>query len=170
MLPGTRNWQPLAKEPFAALQRGLVAAPQWVIDGNYASSMPIRLEAADTVIFLDLPARACLWGIAQRRLRHRGGQHGAIGVVVLRSRRAARRFLAAVVHEQQRTLTRLARLEKVTDPNRRSQLRLRNVVDQAASGRAQTRPFGTADGSWLMIIQGTPIRSICALASSGSGR
>jgi hypothetical protein len=24
-------------------------------------------------------------------------------------------------------------------------------------------PFGTADGSWLMIIQGTPIRSICAL-------
>jgi hypothetical protein len=35
--------------------------------------------------------------------------------------------------------------------------------------RAQP-PFGTADGSWLTIIQGTPIRSICALASSGSGR
>lgn len=55
-----RNWQPLASEPFAALQRELVAAPQWVIDGNYASSMPIRLEAADTVIFLDLPARTSL--------------------------------------------------------------------------------------------------------------
>lgn len=33
------------------------------------SSLPIRLEAADTVIFLDLPAWACLWGIIQRRLR-----------------------------------------------------------------------------------------------------
>jgi hypothetical protein len=38
------------------------------------------LAVADTVIFLDLPARACLWGIAQRRLRYGGGQHQAIGV------------------------------------------------------------------------------------------
>jgi hypothetical protein len=35
---------------------------------------------ADTVIFLDLPARTCLWGIAQRRLHHGKGQHDAIGV------------------------------------------------------------------------------------------
>ncbi len=96
------------------------------------SSLPIRLEAADTVIFLDLPAWSCLRGIAQRRLRHGGGQQDAIGVynritwnfiryiigyrekmaprvrgltaeyageaevVVLSSRRAARRYLASV--------------------------------------------------------------------------
>jgi adenylate kinase family enzyme len=58
----------------------MVAAPRWIIDGNYASTLPIRLEAADTVIFLDLPGWACLWGILQRRLRHGGGQHQAIGV------------------------------------------------------------------------------------------
>ena len=75
-----RDWKPLDKEQFAALQRDLVAAPRWIIDGNYASSLPIRLQAADTVIFLDLPAWACLWGIIQRRLRHGGGQHDAIGV------------------------------------------------------------------------------------------
>jgi adenylate kinase family enzyme len=75
-----RDWKPLDKEQFAALQRDLVAKPRWIIDGNYASSLPIRLEAADTVIFLDLPAWICLWGIIQRRLQHGGGQHDAIGV------------------------------------------------------------------------------------------
>jgi adenylate kinase family enzyme len=75
-----KNWKPVDQEAFAALPRGLVAAPRWIIDGNYASTLPIRLEAADTVIFLDLPGWACLWGIAQRRLRHGGGQHQAIGV------------------------------------------------------------------------------------------
>ena len=131
-----KDWNPLPKDQFAALQRELVSAPRWVIDGNYASSLPIRLAAADTVIFLDLPARTCLWGIAQRRLRHGGGQHQAIGVydritwgfvryvlgyrrsmaprvhaliaghaaeakvIVLRSRRAARRYLAGVTAAQ----------------------------------------------------------------------
>ena len=75
-----KDWKPLDQETFASLQRELVTAPRWIIDGNYASTLPIRLEAADTVIFLDLPGWACLWGIAARRLRHAGGQHQAIGV------------------------------------------------------------------------------------------
>ncbi len=62
-------------EQFAAIQRELVAADRWVIEGNYASSLHIRLARADTLIFLDLPAWVCLWGIAQRRWRYRGGQH-----------------------------------------------------------------------------------------------
>ena len=75
-----QDWKPLAKEPFAALQRDLMTAPRWIINGNYATSLPVRLEAAVTVIFLDLPAWICLWGIIQRQLRHGGGQHDAIGV------------------------------------------------------------------------------------------
>jgi adenylate kinase family enzyme len=127
-----RDWNPVEQQRFAALQRDLVSAPRWIIDGNYAATLPIRLEAADTVIFLDLPAWGCLWGVAQRRLRHGGGQHDAIGVydritwnfiryiggyrrhmaprvrqliaahaphidvVILRDRRAVRRYLAEV--------------------------------------------------------------------------
>lgn len=75
-----KDWKPLDQETFASLQRDLVAAPRWIIDGNYASTLPVRLEAADTVIFLDLPGWACLRGIIRRRLRHGGGQHQAIGV------------------------------------------------------------------------------------------
>lgn len=75
-----QDWKPLDQQRFTAMQRDLVRAPRWIIDGNYVSSLPIRLKDADTVIFLDLPAWVCLWGIAQRRLRHGGGQHDAIGI------------------------------------------------------------------------------------------
>jgi adenylate kinase family enzyme len=75
-----QDWNPLPKDEFAALQHDMVTQPRWIIDGNYASTLPIRLEAADTVIFLDLPGWTCLWGILERRLRHGGGQHQAIGV------------------------------------------------------------------------------------------
>lgn len=68
-------WNKLPAEKFAALQEELVAADTWVIDGNYASTLPIRLRRATHVIFLDLPATTCLWGIVQRRCRYRGGQH-----------------------------------------------------------------------------------------------
>jgi hypothetical protein len=67
-------------EKFADRQRKLVARPQWLIDGNYASTLPIRLAAADSVIFLDLPAITCLLGIFQRRWRWRGGQYINDGV------------------------------------------------------------------------------------------
>jgi adenylate kinase family enzyme len=74
------KWQPLPQDEFAAKQEKLVAGERWLIEGNYAGTLAIRLAAADTVIFLDLPASVCLWGIVQRRWRYRGGQHHQDGV------------------------------------------------------------------------------------------
>ena len=39
----------------------------WIIDGNYASTMELRMAACDTVIFLDYPPQVCLDGIKERR-------------------------------------------------------------------------------------------------------
>lgn len=74
------DWNPLPQEQFAGIQRDLVAAPRWLIEGNYAGTLPIRLAAADTAIFLDIAAVTCLAGIVRRRLRYRGGQHAQDGV------------------------------------------------------------------------------------------
>lgn len=75
-----RDWKPLLQDEFSAKQEKLVTGERWIIEGNYAGTLPIRLAAADTLIFLDLPAVTCLWGIAQRRWRYRGGQHDEVGV------------------------------------------------------------------------------------------
>ena len=39
----------------------------WIIDGNYASTLALRLQACDTVIFLDYPLDVCLRGIQARK-------------------------------------------------------------------------------------------------------
>ena len=40
---------------------------EWIIDGNYGSTMELRMAACDTVIFLDYPLDVCLGGIKERR-------------------------------------------------------------------------------------------------------
>ena len=40
---------------------------EWIIDGNYGSTMELRMVACDTVIFLDYPLDVCLDGIKERR-------------------------------------------------------------------------------------------------------
>ena len=55
------------KEEFRAALREAVALPEWIIDGNYGSTLEIRMEACDTVIFLDYPVEVCISGVEERR-------------------------------------------------------------------------------------------------------
>ncbi len=43
----------------------------WIIDGNYSSTMELRMQACDTIIFLDYPPELCLEGIRQRKGKKR---------------------------------------------------------------------------------------------------
>ena len=47
---------------FAVLEKD-----EWIIDGNYGSTMELRMAACDTVIFLDYPLDVCLDGFKERR-------------------------------------------------------------------------------------------------------
>ena len=40
---------------------------EWVIDGNYQSTIELRLQACDTVFFLDYSLDTCLEGVRSRR-------------------------------------------------------------------------------------------------------
>lgn len=54
------------KEEFRAALRETVKLPEWIIDGNFNSTLELRMEACDTVIFLDYPTEVCLSGIEER--------------------------------------------------------------------------------------------------------
>lgn len=40
---------------------------EWIIDGNYISTMELRMLACDTIIFLDYPLEICLDGVKSRQ-------------------------------------------------------------------------------------------------------
>lgn len=48
-----------------------IQMPEWIIDGDYNSTMELRLKSCDTVFFLDYPLSVCLDGIKERREKAR---------------------------------------------------------------------------------------------------
>ncbi|WP_074949161.1 DNA topology modulation protein [Alicyclobacillus macrosporangiidus] len=66
------GWVGTPREEWKTLQQQLIQNESWIMDGHYGATMDIRIQAADTVIFLDFPRRVCLWRIAKRVIRYRG--------------------------------------------------------------------------------------------------
>ena len=59
----------LSREEFATRLEEIAAGNEWIIDGNYLHTMPLRLKHCDTVFFFDLPVDICLAG-AEARIGH----------------------------------------------------------------------------------------------------
>ena len=64
------NWQPGWVDAGNDRLRGLLAVEvgkeRWLIEGNYGSTLPMRLARADTIVFLDYPLPLCLWRLMKR--------------------------------------------------------------------------------------------------------
>lgn len=60
------GWVETPRDEWAAVLEGLVAREKWIIDGNYAGTFDLRFARADTVIFLALPRRICIYRVLKR--------------------------------------------------------------------------------------------------------
>lgn len=65
------GWVEPTKEEWRLAVERLCARESWVMDGNYSGTLDLRLEACDTVIFLDLPRAVCVWRVLKRALMYR---------------------------------------------------------------------------------------------------
>ncbi|MFB5191661.1 DNA topology modulation protein [Alicyclobacillus fastidiosus] len=66
------GWVERSRDEWFAIHEDVLAKPTWVIDGNYGGTLRPRVEAADTVIWLDLPRPLCLYRCLKRVVRHWG--------------------------------------------------------------------------------------------------
>lgn len=66
------GWVEPDKDEWLMRLREVLQAEAWILDGNYSSTLPLRLAACDTVVFLDLPRLTCMARVLMRGLRHRG--------------------------------------------------------------------------------------------------
>lgn len=56
----------ITREEFREELEKIFKKDAWIIDGNYLWTLEMRLEACDTVFFLDYPVEACLEGASSR--------------------------------------------------------------------------------------------------------
>jgi adenylate kinase family enzyme len=136
--PGVRTLTP---DEWERLHHHLAAGERWVIDGMRVWAVAgDYLERADMVVFLDLPTRACLRGILQRRLRFRGDRP-ELGVYD----RINRDFLRFVwTFRRRRRPAVLARLRNVRSPHvviLRTRCDVRRFVASLAGGRTVAHPL-----------------------------
>ena len=60
------DWVMTTKEEKIAKQQVMISGEQWIIDGNYNSTLEIRFAAADLIIFLDISRVVCLISVIKR--------------------------------------------------------------------------------------------------------
>ena len=66
------GWVSITREELADKIKAIIPRDSWIIDGNYSGTMEMRLEAADTIIYLDFPTIVCIWGIFKRWMMYTG--------------------------------------------------------------------------------------------------
>lgn len=50
----------------------MVIKEEWIIDGNYNGTMDIRLNAVDTIIFVDINKVICIYIVFKRMIQYHG--------------------------------------------------------------------------------------------------
>ncbi|MDR2656071.1 MAG: topology modulation protein [Oscillospiraceae bacterium] len=60
------GWAKMPREQWREKVPELVSGEKWIVEGNYAGTLDLRLPRADTVVFFDYSRRLCLWRVIKR--------------------------------------------------------------------------------------------------------
>ncbi|MEE4280863.1 MAG: shikimate kinase [Pseudomonadales bacterium] len=63
------NWVESADEEFLPKVEQVAACPQWVLDGNYSRSFPIKLKRAQLLVWIDLPFLTTTYRVTRRAIQ-----------------------------------------------------------------------------------------------------
>lgn len=74
------GWESLSEAEFISEQKEILNKEAWIMDGNYAGSLDVRLENADTVIFLDVNRYLCAYRVLKRWWKYRGKERPDVAV------------------------------------------------------------------------------------------
>ena len=62
------NWEASSNEELLAKIERALSAEKWILDGNYAKTIPIKWKRVQMVVYLDLPFHVFLYRIIKRSL------------------------------------------------------------------------------------------------------
>lgn len=65
------NWEETPPSEWIGIVQELLKGDSWIMDGNYSRTRELRLQACDTLIWLDTPRWICLYRVVKRALLHR---------------------------------------------------------------------------------------------------
>lgn len=65
------DWVGTPKEEWIEKNKEIIKGENWIIDGNYNSTMELRFTAANLVIFLDINRYVCIWSALRRHGKKR---------------------------------------------------------------------------------------------------
>lgn len=66
------NWVPTPREEWPSIVRQLIDRNEWVMDGNYSTTLEERIQRADMAIYLRVNRLVAIWRVIRRRIVHRG--------------------------------------------------------------------------------------------------
>ncbi|WP_416825450.1 topology modulation protein [Ectobacillus polymachus] len=66
------GWVEASTVEFSTAQQEIVNQLQWIMEGNYSKTFEIRVEHADTIIYLELPLYICLYRVIKRWITNIG--------------------------------------------------------------------------------------------------
>ena len=65
------NWVETPKDEWQEIVKEIIEGDEWILDGNFGSTMEMRIEACDTVIFLEMPRFVRVYRIFKRVAKYR---------------------------------------------------------------------------------------------------